>query len=80
MTCTLLATTALTCGLAPEARRHITYDKIKVPLDGGERATPRKPTYRAADLGYGPLHPKAMLSPRGAPKMIGISLLEAIAA
>ena len=41
---------------------------------------PRKPTYRAAELGYGPLHPKAMLSPRGAPQMIGMGLLEAIAA
>ena len=36
--------------------------------------------YTAADLGYGPLHPDAMLSPRVAPQMIGLGLLEAVPA
>jgi CxxC motif-containing protein (DUF1111 family) len=49
-----------------------------VPLAGGEVAHLRAPTYRAADLGYGPLHANAMLSPRVAPQMIGMGLLEAI--
>ena len=45
---------------------------------GGEKATLRRPTYTAADPGYGPLHPDAMFSPRVAPQMIGMGLLEAI--
>ncbi len=43
-------------------------------------ATLRRPTYTAADLGYGPLRPDAMLSPRVAPQMIGLGLLEAVPA
>ncbi|MGR3434507.1 MAG: di-heme oxidoreductase family protein [Shimia sp.] len=58
----------------------ITYREIAVPLAGGEVAHLRAPTYEAADLGYGPLHPQAMLSPRVAPQMIGLGLLEAIPA
>ncbi|MEO1138924.1 MAG: di-heme oxidoredictase family protein [Pseudomonadota bacterium] len=58
----------------------VTYDAIEVPLSGGEIAVLRKPSYAAVDLGYGPLHPDAMLSPRVAPQMIGLGLLEAIPA
>ncbi|MBF9042392.1 c-type cytochrome [Rhodobacterales bacterium HKCCE4037] len=58
----------------------VTYDEIEVPLSGGETATLRRPTYTAENLGYGPLHPDAMLSPRVAPQMIGLGLLEAIPA
>lgn len=67
-------------GQHAEYRLDITYEDIAVPLSVGETATLRKPTYRAADLGYGPLHPAAMLSPRVAPQMIGLGLLEAIPA
>ena len=38
----------------------------------------RRPTYSITDLKYGPLHPKTMLSPRVAPPMIGLGLIEAI--
>lgn len=65
-------------GHAPEYRLQIDYEDIEVPLSGGEVATLRRPTYTASDLGYGPLHPDAMLSPRVAPQMIGMGLLEAI--
>ncbi len=67
-------------GHAAEYRLNVTYDEIEVPLSGGEVAQLRRPTYGAADLGYGPLHPDAMLSPRVAPQMIGMGLLEAIPA
>lgn len=67
-------------GHAPEYRLQIEYEEIEVPLSGGEVASLRQPTYIAADLGYGPLHPEAMLSPRVAPQMIGMGLLEAIPA
>ena len=67
-------------GHPAEYRLQIEYEEISVPLSGGEVATLRKPTYTAADLGYGPLHPDAMLSPRLAPQMIGLGLLEAVPA
>jgi CxxC motif-containing protein (DUF1111 family) len=67
-------------GHPAEYRLEVTYDEIPVALSDGQSATLRRPTYRAADLGYGPLHPDAMLSPRIAPQMIGLGLLEAIPA
>ncbi|MFX0546841.1 di-heme oxidoredictase family protein [Roseovarius sp. S1116L3] len=67
-------------GIPAEYRLEIAYDEIPVALSGGETASLRAPTYTAADLGYGPLHPQAMLSPRVAPQMIGLGLLEAIPA
>ncbi|WP_136441470.1 di-heme oxidoredictase family protein [Pacificoceanicola onchidii] len=65
-------------GHKSEAQMTITYEEITVPLSGGQTASLRKPTYAATDLGYGPMHPEAMLSPRVAPQMIGMGLLEAI--
>ncbi|MEZ5714918.1 MAG: di-heme oxidoredictase family protein [Paracoccaceae bacterium] len=67
-------------GIEAEYRLRIDYDEIEVALSDGETAWLRRPTYTAADLGYGPLHPQAMLSPRVAPQMIGLGLLEAIPA
>ncbi len=65
-------------GHPAEYRLEVTYEEIPVALSEGETASLRRPTYTAADLGYGPLHPDAMLSPRVAPQMIGLGLLEAI--
>jgi CxxC motif-containing protein (DUF1111 family) len=67
-------------GLAPEYSLQITYEKITVQMAGGEVAMLRAPTYTAANLGYGPLASGAMMSPRIAPQMIGLGLLEAIPA
>ena len=67
-------------GHPAEYRLQIDYEDITVPLSDNETATLRRPSYTAADLGYGPLHPQAMLSPRVAPQMIGLGLLEAIPA
>lgn len=69
-----------TAGHPAEYRLDITYEETEVALSDGETASLRAPTYSAADLGYGPLHPDAMLSPRVAPQMIGLGLLEAIPA
>ncbi len=65
-------------GHAAEGKMHITYEETPVTLAGGEVVRLRKPSYRVETLGYGPLHPKVMLSPRVAPQMIGLGLLEAI--
>ncbi len=57
---------------------HIDYADVPVTLAGGETVTLRKPSYSITELGFGPLHPKTMLSPRVAPPMIGLGLIEAI--
>ena len=67
-------------GHVSEYRLEITYDEKVVTLADGTEVSLRHPSYTAADLGYGPLHPDAMLSPRVAPQMIGLGLLEAIPA
>lgn len=69
-----------TNGLPAEYRFAVTWEEESVALSGGETAMLRRPTYAAADLGYGPLAPGAMLSPRVAPPMIGLGLIEAIPA
>ena len=65
-------------GHPAEARMTISYEEIEVLLSDGETAALRKPTYGVADLGYGPMRKDALLSPRVAPQMIGLGLLEAI--
>lgn len=67
-------------GHPAEYRFDVTYTEELITLADGVQVSLRHPTYRAADLGYGPLHPDAMLSPRVAPQMIGLGLLEAIPA
>ena len=66
-------------GHKAEGRMVISYEEEAVELAGGEIVMLRKPTYSVDDPGYGPLHPEVMLSPRVAPAMIGLGLLEAIA-
>jgi len=65
-------------GLLAEGRMTVAYEEVTVGLAGGERAHLRKPRYGVAGLNYGPLHPETLLSPRVAPPMIGVGLLEAI--
>ncbi|MDF1855291.1 MAG: di-heme oxidoredictase family protein [Pseudooceanicola sp.] len=67
-------------GQPAEYRLSITYEEEPVHLADGRVVSLRHPSYTAADLGYGPLHPDAMLSPRVAQQMIGLGLLEAIPA
>ncbi len=61
-----------------EGRMRIDYEEISVPLADGETAQLRKPSYRVTETAYGPLHNDIQLSPRVAPQMIGLGLLEAI--
>ncbi len=56
----------------------ITYQEVPVTLGDGTVVTLRKPTYSVADLAHGPLHDHVMISPRVAPQMIGLGLLEAV--
>ncbi|WP_033069459.1 di-heme oxidoredictase family protein [Thalassospira australica] len=65
-------------GIKAEGRVNVSYSDINVALANGETITLRNPTYQMSDLAYGPLHPDVMISPRVAPPMIGLGLLEAI--
>jgi CxxC motif-containing protein (DUF1111 family) len=65
-------------GLTAEGRIKIDYTQIPVSLNGGETAQLMSPAYSVENLGYGPLHPDVRLSPRLAPPMLGLGLLEAI--
>lgn len=66
--------------VAAEGRMVITYTEEPVTLAGGEIVTLRKPQYSVADLNYGPLGVDTTLSARIANPMIGMGLIEAIAA
>ncbi|MEQ1768391.1 MAG: di-heme oxidoredictase family protein [Devosia sp.] len=63
-------------GLKTEGKMVITYSDVPVTLGDGTVVTLRKPEYSVAELAYGPMSDKVMLSPRVAPPMIGLGLLE----
>lgn len=67
-------------GHASEVRMEISYTETPVTLADGTVVSLRAPTYGVSNPGYGPLAPDAMLSPRVAPQMPGLGLLEAIPA
>ena len=65
-------------GVPPEGRVLVSYEEITGAFADGEPYSLRKPTYTFADLNYGPMHPDTLASPRVAPAMIGLGLLEAV--
>lgn len=67
-------------GIDPEGKMRVTYKEQTVPLADGTTVSLRHPTYSATDLNYGPMHPDVMMSPRVAPQMIGLGLVEMIPA
>jgi CxxC motif-containing protein (DUF1111 family) len=65
-------------GLLAEGRMTIAYTEHPVTLADGEIVRLRKPRYGVTELNYGPMHRQTMMSPRVAPPMIGLGLLEMI--
>lgn len=65
-------------GLPSEGKMAIRYTEGSIALGDGETVLLRRPTYQVTDLGYGPLDRTTTLSPRVAPAMIGLGLIEAI--
>lgn len=65
-------------GHLPEARITVRYEERSVLLADGTTVWLRRPIYGLDDLGYGPLAAKTQLSPRAAPPVFGLGLLEAI--
>ena len=65
-------------GVPAEGEMAISWRETTVALADGETARLRTPRYAAVNLRYGPLHAGTLLSPRVAPPIIGMGLLEAI--
>ncbi|MCB1773291.1 MAG: thiol oxidoreductase [Gammaproteobacteria bacterium] len=65
-------------GLPAEHHLRVSYSPLNVTLADGSTVELRNPGYVPTDLGYGPLHPQTRLSPRIAPPMIGLGLVQAI--
>lgn len=65
-------------GLDPEGKMFVTYTDHPVTLGDGSVVPLRKPKYEIKNLNYGPLHEDTMISPRVAPQMIGLGLLDMI--
>jgi CxxC motif-containing protein (DUF1111 family) len=62
----------------PEGMIDITYDAVPGRFADGTPYTLQRPRYTIRDLGYGPLASNVLVSPRVAPQLIGVGLLEAI--
>lgn len=65
-------------GHAAEAQMQVSYTEQTVALSEGETASLRVPRYSMSDAGYGAFAPDVQISPRVAPQMIGLGLIEAI--
>jgi len=66
-------------GIPPEADVFVEYEELCGRFGDGEGFSLRKPIYRVKNLGYGALAKEVMMSPRVAPAMVGLGLLEAVA-
>ncbi len=67
-------------GHAAEGRMDVTWTETPVALADGTTVPLRTPSYAFADPAYGPPAEGLLISPRVAPQMIGLGLLEAIPA
>ena len=67
-------------GHAAEGHVELSYRPVPVWLADGQTVTLRKPRVRVGNLAYGPMARAVRLSPRIAPAMIGLGLLEQIGA
>lgn len=66
-------------GVPAEGAVKITYQEQPAHYADGEAYSLRKPSYALINLAFGPLPDKTMISPRVAPAVFGLGLLEAIA-
>lgn len=65
-------------GVTPEGKVTIRHETISGRFADGTAYTLKKPVYGFTDLGYGSMARDVMVSPRIAPQVIGVGLLEAI--
>lgn len=69
---------AAVSGVRPEGQVVLRYETLRGRFKDGTPYSLLKPHYGFKDLGYGPLAAELMISPRIAPQLIGVGLLEAI--
>lgn len=65
-------------GVRPEGEVIVKESPVRGRFADDTPYTLRKPAYSFGKLAYGPMHPQVMVSPRIAPQLIGMGLLEAI--
>jgi CxxC motif-containing protein (DUF1111 family) len=65
-------------GVKPEGKVNITHTEINGVFADGTPYTLHLPHYSFSDLAYGPMADNLLISPRIAPQLIGVGLLEAI--
>ncbi len=61
-----------------EGKVRVSYQAVPVTYSDGTVVTLRKPNYHFTDLNYGPLAAGLQVSPRVAPQIIGLGLLDAV--
>ena len=65
-------------GIRAEGREEVTYEEVHGSFADGEVYALLRPSYRVVDLASGPLARDVMVSPRVAPGVYGLGLLEAV--
>jgi CxxC motif-containing protein (DUF1111 family) len=65
-------------GVKPEGKVVISHRQVAGRFGDGTRYVLQRPVYYFRDLGYGPMAKDLLVSPRVAPQLIGVGLLEAI--
>lgn len=65
-------------GVPGEGNIVVTYQTKTITLADGKKVHLREPDYALRNLRYGALHPDTVISPRIAPPMIGLGLIENI--
>ena len=65
-------------GVPIEGELVVTYQEIPGQFDDGELYSLRRPVYQFRGLNFGSMRPDTLVSPRVAPAIIGMGLLEAI--
>ena len=65
-------------GVPGEGRAVIDYEFFESKLADGTAVAMRRPRIAFEDMAYGPLEPETLTSPRNAPPVFGLGLLEAV--
>jgi len=65
-------------GVKPEGKVNVAYREVAATFADGERYVLLQPRYSFSDLAYGPMADNVLVSPRIAPQIIGVGLIEAI--
>lgn len=65
-------------GVAAEGESSVRYEEFQAAYADGETYSLRRPTYSLTGLAFGPMRPDVRVSPRVAPAVFGLGLLEAV--